>query len=116
MMTTATATGAIHGIYPWNEPKRKTKSESASLYGCDTKAQIALCLGCTRVKCVNCLEHKAFGYKARTSREDKQCRMREQFKRLWLEGLKAKQICETMHIGTSTYYRYLNDCTKEGVR
>lgn len=107
--------GVYHGTYPWNQPVKAVRhSDSSVYYGCDTKEQIAMCMGCTREKCINCLEKKQTYYKPQTNRADKQCRMRKQFRRLWEEGRKAKQICEEMNIGTSTYYRYLRYCTQEG--
>lgn len=55
------ATQLHHGIYPWNEPQRRLQDKDDSsgvYYGCDSKVQIAICLGCERTECVNCLEKK----------------------------------------------------------
>ena len=99
-----------HGIYPWNEPRRKPRTtENPVFYGGDTKTQITLCLNCTRSKCINCLDHHKPRYVPRTARKERMCKFRERFAELYAEGLAAKELCKEMNICRSAYYHYKNE-------
>ena len=109
------ATQLHHGIYPWNEPQRRLQDKDDSsgvYYGCDSKIQIAICLGCERTECVNCLEKKRaynkknYRYVPSTKRKEAKCRIMEKFKELYSRNLQAAEIMDTMQISYSTYRRY----------
>mgnify|MGYP002508161532 CR=1 FL=1 len=99
-----------HGIYPWNEPRRKPRAtENPVFYGGDTQSQIDLCLNCKRSKCINCLDHRKSYYVPRTARKERMCKFRERFAELFSKGLTAKELCEEMNISRGAYYRYKNE-------
>lgn len=96
-----------HGIYPWNEPRRKPRTtENPVFYGGDTKEQIALCLDCHMPHCINCFETRRSTYKPRTARAQRMCRLRERFMELWGKGLSRQEFCKEMDISESAYYRF----------
>lgn len=111
----ATAVGAIHGIYPWNEPSRhRERQVKRQYYGCDTNDQIARCLACTLPKCENCLEQKKV-YTRRTAQSERTKRIIADILKGWEQGLSIKEICAIAQISRTGYYYFLNQM-KEGVK
>lgn len=104
--------GAVHGVYPWNEPTKRVMTDDEVFHGGDSKARIAICLGCERHECINCFETHG-KYKPRTNRKDRMCRMREQFIELYSKGVNGKEICNEMHISKATYFSYKKKFVEE---
>lgn len=105
------ASADLHGVYPWNAGRRVRTSNG--VYGSDTKAQIALCLGCTMSRCVNCLERNGSPYERKTTRKDRVCRLREKVASMLKEGVRYKDVCSELNISESTYWRYVAQIRKQ---
>ena len=115
-MVATTAVGAIHAIYPWNEPKRVVKKEHIrQCYGEDTKEQIKMCLSCTRSFCNNCItSDKKRKYGQRTTQSERSARIRSGIASGHNNGNSINEICKSLGISRSAYYYFFNQIKEQG--